>query len=212
MIRNIILLGPQGSGKSTQAEKIIDFLKIKYLSPGQVLRELASAGDDLGAKIANQINQGKLLPSDEVTRLMFAKLRQPEFKNGWLLDGFPRDIVQAQDLDKAFRVDKVFNIELSDAEAIERLGGRRVCKNNHTFHIEHKKSSLENICDICGEVLEQRHDDYPEAIKQRLSLYHQVTKPLIDYYKAQDKLVIFNGADTIDNIAQKIRQYLETNA
>lgn len=212
MIKNIVLLGPQGSGKSTQAERIADFLKIKHLSAGHVLRELAAETNSFGQKIASQINKGNLLPSSDVVNLMFIKLRQPDFQKGWILDGFPRDIVQAQALDKEFKVDRVFNIEIGDGVALRRLAGRLICKNGHIFHAEHKKSSLDNICDICGEALEQREDDTPEAIKKRLALYHQVTKPLIDYYRVQNKLVAFNGEDTIDNIAASIRQYLESNA
>lgn len=204
MIRKIVLLGPQGSGKTTQAEKIVKLLNIPHLSAGNVLRELPA--------FASQINQGNLLPSAQVAELMFVKLRQPEFKNGWILDGFPRDIVQAKILDQEFTVDKVFNIEISDQLAIDRLAGRLVCKNGHVFHLAHKQSSLGNICEICGQSLNQRGDDKPEAIQKRLMLYRQVTAPLIAYYKNQGKLVVFDGRDTIDNIALNIRQYLENNA
>ena len=210
-IKKIVLLGPQGSGKSTQSKLIADFLGIQIIGASQLLREVIAKGTDLGNKIKTYMDKGVLIPDEHMINLILGDLQSPHCLNGFLLDGFPRNLNQAKSLDNTCGVDKVFDIEISDSEAIKRLSGRRVCDNNHVFHLEFQPSSKGDICDICGEELYQREDDKEVILANRLKIYRQETSKLIDYYKNQNKLVIFNGEQSIEKVGDDILVYLKKN-
>jgi adenylate kinase len=210
-LKKIVLLGPQGSGKGTQAKVIADFLKVPIIS-SQILTEVVATQSVLGKKIERLMKQGELIPDEQMINLILDKLTSPACSSGFVLDGFPRNLVQAQALDNNSRVDVVFNIEISDEEAIRRIHGRRVCSNGHIFHLEFNPPKEDGLCDVCQQALYQRKDDEQEAVKRRLSIYHQTTTQLLGYYKQQGKLVIFDGEKSIPIVSKNILDYLKKNA
>lgn len=210
-MKRIVLIGPQASGKSTQAKIITDFLKIPMISASQVLREMVARGTNLGQKIKEKMDKGLLVPDDQMISLVLGELGSDYCLNGYLLDGFPRNLNQAQALDTSCGVDKVFNIEISDDEAMKRISGRRICNRGHVFHLEFKPSSQGEICDICGDQLVQRDDDKEEVVKKRLAIYRDETSKLLEHYKKQDKLVIFDGEKDIAKVSKDILNYLQKN-
>ena len=210
-IKRIVLMGPQGSGKSTQAEAMAEFLNVKIVTSSQVLREVVSKGSDMGQKIADIMKKGDLVPDEHMINLMLGELNAPHCFNGFILDGFPRNLTQAKALDDSCGVDKVFNVEISNEEAIKRISGRRVCSNGHVYHVEFNPPKQEGICDECGGELKRRADDEPEAIKNRLSIYRNETAQLLDYYSKQEKLVVFDGERPIEEISKEILDYLKAN-
>lgn len=211
-IKKIVLLGPQGSGKSTQAEVIADFLAVPVVIASQILQKIVAKQSDLGKKIGELMVHGELVPDEHMINLMLEELGGSTCFNGFILDGFPRNLVQAQALDNSCGVDKVFNIEISDEEAIRRIHGRRVCTNGHVFHLEFNPPKEEGICDVCRQALYQRKDDEKEAVQHRLSIYRHETAKLLEYYSKQKKLVIFDGAQPIPKVSQDILDYLKKNA
>lgn len=212
-IKKVVLLGPQGSGKSTQTKVIADFLGIRIVTTSQLLHEVVAKQTDLGRKIEAIINQGNLIPDAYVINLVFDELRNYNcFQIGFLLDGFPRNLAQAEALDNSGGVDRVFNLDISDAEAIDRISGRRVCDNSHIFHIKYKPPQQADICDICGEELYQREDDHETAVARRLKIYREETEQLLDYYRKQNKLILFDGEKSIENVSADILNYLQGNA
>jgi len=210
-IKRAVLLGPQASGKSTQAKVITDFLHVPLISASQVLKGVVNKNNDLGNKIKDIMDRGELVPDKYMVNLMLEKLGGTNCLTGFLLDGFPRNIAQAEALDAGCGVDKVFNIEISDEEAIRRIVGRRMCSNGHVFHLEYQPSKQGNICDICGEELVQRDDDQAEIVKKRLSIYRDETSKLFEYYKKQGKLHFFDGEHSIEKVSANILDYLKSN-
>jgi adenylate kinase len=207
-----MLIGPQGSGKSTQDQVIADFLGIKVLGAGDVLRDAIEAGGELAKKIEPIVDSGALVPDEIILELMTTELAKPAYEPGWLLDGYPRSIEQVHMFEKHYQIDKVFNIEISDEEAIKRISGRRICADcDEIFHVDHNPSSKGEECDKCNGKLIQRDDDVPEVVKKRLSVYRNVTSKLLDYYKKQDKLVVIDGYGTIEEVAIRLKDYLEKN-
>ena len=211
-MKRIILMGPQGSGKSTQGDKIADFLGVKMLVAGDILRKEIRARTDLGQKIEQVVNSGELVSNDLMIDLMLGSLGKPEHQDGFVIDGFPRDLEQAQALDAKYQIDKVFNIEVSDEEAIQRLSQRRTCPGGHVFHLKYNPPEKEDICDDCGQELIQRKDDQPETVRKRLNIYRQETAKLLEYYKQQGKLVVFDGEKSITEGSQDVLDYLKENA
>lgn len=205
----IVLLGPQASGKSTQAKIITDFLNIPLIAASQVLRKIVAKGTVLSAKIKASMDKGILVPDDKMIALILGELGSEYCINGYLLDGFPRNIKQAQVLDTSCGVDKVFNIEISDEEAIKRVSGRRICDSGHVFHLEFKPSAKGEICDICDQELYQRSDDQEEVVKKRLAIYRDEISKLFNHYKKQEKLVMFNGEQSIAKVSEDILNYLK---
>ena len=179
---NLILLGAPGAGKGTQAEKICEKLGIPAISTGNMLREAMANGTEMGLKAKSFIDAGKLVPDDVVIGNIRVRLQADASKNGFILDGFPRTIPQAEALDAmGVRIDRVIDIEVPDEKIAARLSGRRVClKCGATYHTEYKKPKTEGVCDVCGDKLVQRKDDMPETVLDRLKTYHEQTEPLKD--------------------------------
>ena len=208
-MKRTILLGPQGSGKSTQSQLIADTLGVRKVSSSGLLKQVVAEGSDLGKEIEKIMSEGLLIPDELMINLFFEELKKPEYVKGFLLDGFPRNLVQAEALDKEYKIDKVFNLEISDEIAIARMSGRRVCKNRHVFHVEYNPPRQIGMCDLCDSQLFQRDDDTPEAVAKRLKIYRETTAKLLGYYEKQDKLVIFDGSLGIREVSDMIVNYLK---
>ena len=208
---NLILLGAPGAGKGTQAEKICDKYGIPAVSTGNIIREAIKNGTDMGLKAKSYTDAGALVPDDVVIGIIKERLAEDDCKNGFVLDGFPRTIPQAEALDKmGVVIDKVVDIEVSDEAIAARLSGRRVClKCGATYHTEYKKPKTEGICDVCGDELVQRKDDKPETVLDRLRVYHEQTEPLKDYYEKTGKLVIVEGQEKVEDTTALVFKTLE---
>ena len=201
---NIILLGAPGAGKGTQAAVICDYLKIPTISTGNIIRAALKSGTEMGLKAKAFIDNGQLVPDDVVIGIIKERLAEDDCQNGFILDGFPRTIPQAEALDNmGVQIDKVVDIDVSDEESVHRLSGRRVCERcGGTYHLDYNKPKAEGICDACGGTLVQRKDDSPETVQQRLAVYHEQTKPLEDYYRNQGKLSVVSGEGEIGEITR----------
>ena len=201
---NIILLGAPGAGKGTQAAVICDYLKIPTISTGNIIRAALKSGTEMGLKAKSYIDNGQLVPDDVVIGIIKERLAEGDCDNGFILDGFPRTIPQAEALDAmGVQIDKVVDIDVSDKEIVHRLSGRRVCEScGATYHLDYNKPKAEGVCDACAGTLIQRKDDSPETIQQRLAVYHEQTQPLEDYYKAQGKLAVVPGEGAIEEITR----------
>lgn len=201
---NIILLGAPGAGKGTQAAVICDYLKIPTISTGNIIRAALKSGTEMGLKAKAYIDNGQLVPDDVVIDIIKERLAEDDCANGFILDGFPRTIPQAEALDDmGVQIDKVVDIDVSDAEIVHRLSGRRVCERcGDTYHMDYNKPKVENVCNACGGTLVQRKDDSPETVQQRLAVYHEQTQPLEDYYKNQGKLSVVSGEGEIEEITR----------
>ena len=196
---NIIFLGAPGAGKGTQAEKVSEKLNIPTISTGNIIREALKNGTAMGLKAKEFIEAGKLVPDEVVIGIINDRLSADDCKNGFILDGFPRTIPQAEALDAmGIIIDKVIDIEVSDEAIAKRMSGRRVCgKCGASYHLEYKQPKTEGVCDVCGDTLVQRKDDAPETVLERLKIYHSETEPLKDYYSGTGKLRIVEGQDDV---------------
>lgn len=208
---NIIFLGAPGAGKGTQAEKVADALSIPTVSTGNIIREALSNGTEMGIKAKTYIEAGKLVPDDVVIGIIQERLAKDDCKAGFILDGFPRTIPQAEALeDMGVKIDKVVDIEVPDEAIKERMSGRRVCpKCGSTYHLVTKKPQKEGICDRCGAELVQRKDDAPETVADRLSVYHEQTEPLKDFYNKRGTLAVVDGVGSVSEIAERVKTALE---
>ena len=208
---NIILLGAPGAGKGTQAEIICERLKIPTVSTGNIIREALKNGSDMGKKAKKFVDKGKLVPDEVVIGIVKERIKNDDCKNGFILDGFPRTIHQAEALDEmGVVIDKVIDIEVSDGEILKRMSGRRVCeKCGASYNINSKKPKVEGICDKCAGTLVQRVDDNSDTVKERLSVYHSQTQPLKAYYENQGKLVSVNGEQPLNAITKEIIAEIE---
>lgn len=208
---NLILLGAPGAGKGTQAEKICEKYNIPAVSTGNIIREALKNGTDMGLKAKSYIDAGKLVPDDVVIGIIKERLAEDDCKDGFILDGFPRTIPQAEALDAmGIVIDKVVDIEVPDEKITARLSGRRVClKCGATYHLEYKKPAKEGVCNVCGDELVQRKDDKPETVLDRLSVYHEQTEPLKDYYEKTGKLVIVEGQEEVADTTALVFKALE---
>lgn len=208
---NLILLGAPGAGKGTQAEKICEKYNIPAVSTGNIIREALKNGTDMGLKAKSYIDAGALVPDDVVIGIIKERLANEDCKNGFILDGFPRTIPQAEALDNmGIVIDKVIDIEVEDDKIAQRLSGRRVCLNcGATYHLEYKKPAKDGICDACQSELVQRKDDKPETVLDRLNVYHEQTEPLKGYYEKSKKLVIVYGQEKVEDTTNLVFKALE---
>ena len=215
---NVILLGPPGAGKGTQATTIVKEYQIPHISTGDIFRENIKNGTELGKKAQEYMNKGELVPDDLVIEIATDRLAREDCHQGFLLDGFPRTVHQAEELDgflegRGDKVHHVLNISVAKEELIRRLIGRRVCKNcGATYHIETMKPKVEGVCDVCGGELVQRADDNRETVENRIDVYEQQTMPLIDYYEKAGVLVHIDGSLGLENVFTKIREVLGEKA
>lgn len=209
---NIILLGGPGAGKGTQAKKLIDKYQIPQISTGDILRAAVKEGTEMGQKAKEYMDAGKLVPDEVVIGIIKDRLKEPDCQKGFILDGFPRTVPQAEALDKVLadmgkKIDHVISIDVDEEELVTRLTGRRTCKNaacGQMYHIKFTPPQKEGICDKCGSELYQRDDDNETTVRSRLSTYNQATKPLIDYYTAKGLVRPILGVGGIDDIFTKI--------
>lgn len=208
---NLILLGAPGAGKGTQAEVICDKLKIPAISTGNIIREALKNGTELGQKAKSYMDAGALVPDEVVIAIIKERLAQDDCQNGFILDGFPRTVPQAEALDAmGIVIHKVLDIEVPDETIQKRLSGRRVCEScGASYHVAFKPSAKENVCDRCGGKLVIRKDDQPETIRERLKIYHASTEPLCDYYKKAGKLVVINGQENVADTSALVLEALE---
>lgn len=208
---NLILLGAPGAGKGTQAEVICDHLQIPAISTGNILREAIANGTEIGLKAKSYMDGGKLVPDEVVIAILKERISKDDCKNGFILDGFPRTVPQAEALDAmGVRIDKVIDIEVPDEKIMQRLSGRRVCeKCGASYHIDYKPSEQEGICNKCGGNTVQRKDDHPDTIKERLSVYHDQTEPLKGYYEKTGKLTIVEGQEEVKDTTALTLKALE---
>lgn len=211
----IIMLGAPGAGKGTQAEKIAEQYKIPHISTGDIFRANLKAGTELGKKAQVYMEKGELVPDELTTDLVVNRIQEDDCKNGYVLDGFPRTIPQAECLTRALkelgaRIDFALNVEVPDQVIIDRMGGRRVCKAcGETYHAVFLPPKKEGVCDKCGGELIIRKDDEPETVKNRLTVYHEKTQPLLDYYANEGVLVEVDGTKNTDDVFTAIVNLLE---
>ena len=207
----LILLGAPGAGKGTQAEIICERYNIPAISTGNIIREALKSGTEMGIRAKSYMDEGKLVPDEVVIGIIQERLAKNDCSNGFVLDGFPRTIPQAEALDKMhISIDKVLDIEVSDEAIVQRMSGRRVCeKCGASYHLIYKKPNVDGVCDKCGGTLVQRKDDHPDTVKERLNVYHEQTEPLKDYYSKQGKLCIVEGQDDVADTTKKVLAALE---
>ena len=195
----LILLGAPGAGKGTQAEIISEKYNIPTISTGNIIRAALKNGTEMGLKAKSYIDAGELVPDDVVIGIIRERLSEPDCNGGFILDGFPRTIPQAEALDTmGIAIDAALSIEVADSEIVKRMSGRRVCeKCGASYHTEYKKPRIDGVCNLCEGKLVIRKDDEPETVLNRLNVYHEQTEPLKSYYNAQNKLLIVEGQDEV---------------
>lgn len=212
----LLILGPPGAGKGTQALQISKKFDIPHISTGDIFRANIKGNTPLGKKAMEYMNKGELVPDELTCDLVFDRIMQDDAKKGFLLDGFPRNIFQAEKLDEVLKqrnlkLDCVINVSVEDSVLIERAVGRRLCKEcGATYHIKFNTTKVEGICDECGGSLYQRDDDKEETIKNRIDVYNKSTKPLIDYYTKQNIIANIDGQKDIDVVFDDIVKAVES--
>ena len=207
----LILLGAPGAGKGTQAAVISERLNIPQISTGNIIRAALKSGTEMGLKAKSFIEEGKLVPDEVVIGIIKERLVEDDCKAGFILDGFPRTIPQAEALDNmGIESDKVIDIEVPDEVIVTRMSGRRVCeKCGRPYHTESLKPKVEGICDDCAGALIQRKDDHPDTVKARLEIYHNETEPLKGYYEKQGKLFVVEGQNSVEETTKATFEALE---
>ena len=210
----LIMLGAPGAGKGTQAKKISAKYEIPHISTGDIFRANIKGGTELGMKAKAFMDQGQLVPDEITIGMLLDRIKEDDCKNGYVLDGFPRTIPQAESLTKALtelgdKIDWAVNVDVPDENIISRMSGRSACLGcGQTYHIVYNAPKQEGVCDVCGETLVLRDDDKPETVKKRLEVYHEQTQPLIDYYRAAGVLAEVDGTKDLENVFQDIVKIL----
>jgi adenylate kinase len=213
---NLILVGPPGAGKGTQAERLTEDFNLPYFATGNILRQAVADGTDLGRQAKEHMDAGGLVPDDVIIGVILEALDGEAASDGFLLDGFPRTVPQADALGEALqkagrRLTAVLLIDVDDDEVVRRLSGRRTCsKNGHTYHVEFDPPKHDGVCDQDGSKLVQREDDQPETIRRRLAVYHDQTEPLVAYYEGRDLLRRFDGSRSPTEVHDHIRATVAT--
>jgi adenylate kinase len=211
---NLILLGPPGAGKGTQAARLREDFDFSYIATGDLLREHKAHGTELGREAASYMDAGKLVPDDLVISMILGKIEE-NGDDGFIIDGFPRTVAQAdalgEELDRrGRRLTAALLVEAPDDVVIQRLSGRRVCSRGHNYHVDFDPPKREGVCDQCGRPLTRREDDEPETVRTRLEAYHRQTEPLIDYYEDRGLLRRFDGTRAPGEVHDHIRATLAT--
>jgi len=205
----LIFLGPPGAGKGTLAVKVVDLLGVLQISTGAIFRAAVAAQSPLGLKVKAIMDSGGLVDDETTIELVKERLAQDDVQKGYILDGFPRTIPQAEALAKFSTVEKVVNFDLPDSSVLERLGGRRVCRKcGFNFHAIFNNTKVEGVCDHCGGEVYIRDDDLPEAIQKRLEVYRAQTAPLIDFYREQGTLLDIDARGTVDEVVAEFKRVL----
>lgn len=210
----IIMLGAPGAGKGTQAKKIAELCNIPHISTGDIFRANIKEGTELGKKAKSYMDAGELVPDELVCDLVVDRIQQDDCTNGYILDGFPRTIPQAEALTNALnaieqKLAHALNFDVPDENIIKRMAGRRSCVGcGATYHVEFNPPKVEGACDVCGEELILRDDDKPETVTNRLNIYHKETQPLIDYYEKQGLVSTIDGTQSMDKVFDDIRKIL----
>ncbi len=207
----LILLGAPGAGKGTQAKWISKEYGLPHISTGDILRHNVKEGTELGKEAKKYMDAGGLVPDELIIKMMKERLAQEDCKGGFILDGFPRTINQAEELEKITDIDAVLNIHVPFEKLIERITGRRSCpKCGAVYHIKYNPPKKDNTCDVCGSTLIQRDDDKEETVKKRLETYEKQTAPLIDYYERKGKLITVEGQEEIEDTRRFVKEALES--
>jgi adenylate kinase len=212
---NLILLGPPGAGKGTQAERLQEDFPLAYVATGDMLRQAVKDETELGTKAKEYMDRGDLVPDEVIIAVILDRLTQADTADGFLLDGFPRTGDQAKALDAALkkvdrRLTAALLIDVPEDELVRRISGRRVCPNGHVYHMEHHPPKSDEVCDVDGKPLEQREDDREETVRKRQKVYREQTAPLIDYYDERDILHRFDGTRSPTEVHDHLRATIQT--
>ncbi|WP_282694368.1 adenylate kinase [Streptomyces sp. CC208A] len=212
----IVLVGPPGAGKGTQAAFLAKNLDIPHISTGDLFRANISQGTELGLKAKSYMDAGDLVPDEVTIGMAKDRMEQADAANGFLLDGFPRNVAQAEALDVVLKaddmqLDAVLDLEVPEDEVVKRIAGRRICRNDsaHVFHVTYNAPKEEGVCDVCGGELFQREDDSEETVRRRLEVYHTQTEPIIDYYRAQNLVVTISALGKVDEVTARAMDALK---
>ncbi|WP_420076826.1 adenylate kinase [Streptomyces sp. JL3001] len=212
----IVLVGPPGAGKGTQAAFLAKNLSIPHISTGDLFRANISQQTELGKLAKSYMDAGNLVPDEVTIGMAKDRMEKPDAENGFLLDGFPRNVSQAEALDEmlqseSMKLDAVLDLEVPEEEVVKRIAGRRICRkdSSHVFHVTYSKSKTEGVCDACGGELYQRDDDSEETVRKRLEVYHTQTEPIIDYYKAQGLVVTISALGKVEEVTGRAMEALK---
>ena len=212
----IVLVGPPGAGKGTQAAFLAKNLSIPHISTGDLFRANISQQTELGKLAKSYMDAGNLVPDEVTIGMAKDRMEQPDAEGGFLLDGFPRNVSQAEALDEmlqseSMKLDAVLDLEVPEEEVVKRIAGRRICRkdSSHVFHVTYSQPKKEGVCDVCGGELYQRDDDSEETVRTRLEVYHTQTEPIIDYYKAQGLVVTISALGKVEEVTARAMEALQ---